>query len=132
MTPRHSHARGVHELFFVLSGSGVGVAQEVRRESDEESEDEEEEEGGAAVADADAKGRKFIHLPLNPGDAALFLPMQLHAIDVPADSDSPLVCLEVMAPDDRFAERVMGEGERTGGLTDEELCALAAVGCGGG
>ena len=56
--------------------------------------------------------------------------MQLHAIDVSSDSEFPLVCLEVMAPDDRFAELVMGEGTRTGGLTDEELCALAAVGCG--
>lgn len=129
VTPRHSHAGGVHELFFVLSGSGVGVVQEVRRESEsdeEENEDEDEEEGSKGRG-----GRKFTELPLNPGVAALFLPMQLHAIDVPADSESPLVCLEVMAPDDRFAELVMGEGQRTGGLTAEELCALAAVGCGG-
>jgi len=122
VTPRHSHAKGVHELFFVLSGSGVGVAQEVRRESDEE---EEEGEGGD-------ENRKFRSLALEPGVAALFLPMQLHAIDVPAAASSPLVCLEVMAPDDRFAERVMVEGQSTGRLTDEELCALAAVGCGGG
>lgn len=128
VTPRHSHARGVHELFFVLSGSGIGVVQEVRRESEEE-EEREEEEGEDKGAE---ETRKFTSLPLSPGDAALFLPMQLHAIDVPPESESPLICLEVMAPDDRFAERVIGEGERTGGLTDEELCALAAVGCGGG
>ena len=94
------------------------MAQEARRESEDESEEEKGE------------GRKFRRFPLNPGDAALFLPMQLHAIDVSSDSEFPLVCLEVMAPDDRFAELVMGEGTRTGGLTDEELCALAAVGCG--
>jgi len=128
ITPRHSHARGVHELFFVLSGSGVGVAQEARRESEEEEEEEDDGEGGERKGGS----RKFRSFPLSPGDAAVFLPMQLHAVDVSSDSISPLVCLEVMAPDDRFAERVMGEGESTGGLTAEELCALAAVGCGSG
>jgi quercetin dioxygenase-like cupin family protein len=79
---------------------------------------------GTGVAHCD--GASFA---LAPGDVVIFPPTCVHGLD--ADEDSPLVCLELLCPNDSFAERVRA-GEHTGGLADEELCALAAVGCGGG
>jgi quercetin dioxygenase-like cupin family protein len=65
---------------------------------------------------------------LAPGDVAIFPPGCLHGLD--ADPGGPpLACLELLAPNDEFAERVRS-GELTGRLADEEICALAAVGCG--
>ena len=63
---------------------------------------------------------------LAPGDVAIFPPTSMHGID--ADEGAPLVCLELLCPNDSFAEKVRS-GELTGSLADEELCALAAVGC---
>lgn len=64
---------------------------------------------------------------LAPGDVAIFPPTSVHGLD--ADAGGPLVCLELLCPNDSFAEKVRS-GELTGSLADEELCALAAVGCG--
>jgi quercetin dioxygenase-like cupin family protein len=66
--------------------------------------------------------------PLAPGDVAIFPPASVHGLDADP-GQAPLVCLELLAPNDAFAERVRA-GEMTGRLADEELCALAAVGCG--
>ena len=67
---------------------------------------------------------------LNVGDVAIFPPHSWHGLDAQGGGE-PLVCLELMAPDDRFGEAVRS-GVLTGTLTDSELCALAAVGCGSG
>ena len=102
VTPRHSHAGG-YELFFVLRGAGR-----------------------AHCGDAS--------FDFNVGDVAIFPPHSWHGLDAVAGDgagEEPLVCLELMAPDDRFGEAVRS-GVLTGTLTDSELCALAAVGCGSG
>jgi hypothetical protein len=40
-----------------------------------------------------------------------------------------MYCLELMQPNDMFAEFVKA-GQPLGGLADEDLCILAALGCG--
>ena len=40
-----------------------------------------------------------------------------------------MYCLELMLPNDMFAEMVKA-GTPTGGLADEDLCVLIAAGCG--
>jgi len=81
---------------------------------------------GAGTGECDG-----VTFALGPGDVAIFPPGTRHGIDVAADAAEPLVCVEVMSPDDAFADAVRA-GEFKGGLTPSELCQLAAVGCGGG
>ena len=86
-----------HELFFILDGRGV-----VHCEG-------EEAEVGA-------------------GDLVIFPPGARHGIDNrAAPGGDRLYCLELMAPNEMFAELVRGGDEI--GLDVEDLCALLAVGC---
>ena len=86
-----------HELFFILDGRGV-----VHCEG-------EEAEVGA-------------------GDLVIFPPGARHGIDNRArPGGDRLYCLELMAPNEMFAELVRGGDEI--GLDVEDLCALLAVGC---
>ncbi|KAK9785970.1 hypothetical protein WJX73_010086 [Symbiochloris irregularis] len=69
-------------------------------------------------------GRRF---PLSAGDVVVFPPQSVHGID---NSDTGrMYCLELMLPNDMFAELVEA-GTPTGGLSDEDLCVLIAAGCG--
>lgn len=62
------------------------------------------------------------------GDAVAFPACSVHGIDVsPAGR---MYCLELMQPNDMFAEFVKA-GQPLGGLADDDLCVLAALGCGG-
>ena len=62
------------------------------------------------------------------GDAVAFPARSVHGIDVsPAGR---MYCLELMQPNDMFAEFVKA-GQPLGGLADDDLCILAALGCGG-
>ena len=78
----------------------------------------------AGTGTAHCDGASFA---LAPGDVAIFPPASVHGIDADP-GEAPLVCLELLCPNDSFAEKVRS-GELTGSLADEELCALAAVGC---
>eukprot|EP00887_Chlorella_sp_A99_P002662 scaffold6.g2662.t1 len=87
------------ELFFILGGAGTGFCGPPGRQA---------------------------RFPVAPGDVAVFRPGAVHGID--NGPDSKLVCLELMCPNDLFAELVRA-GRRTG-LEDDELCILtASVGC---
>ncbi|EIE19970.1 RmlC-like cupin, partial [Coccomyxa subellipsoidea C-169] len=70
-------------------------------------------------------GQRF---PVAAGDAVAFPPRSLHGIDV--SPSGRMYCLELMQPNDMFAEFVKA-GQPLGGLADDDLCVLAALGCGG-
>jgi len=95
-TPPHVHDES-HELFFILSGEGVGFCD----------------------------GERF---PVAAGDAVVFRPGTEHGIDV--DPGSKMYCLELMLPNDSFAEFVRA-GKAMGKIDNEDLCALISLGCGG-
>jgi len=62
------------------------------------------------------------------GDAVAFPARSLHGIDV--SERGRMYCLELMQPNDMFAEFVKA-GQPMGGLAEEDLCVLTALGCGG-
>lgn len=95
ITPLHVHEDG-YELFFVLSGSGVGHFE----------------------------GQSF---DLEPGSLAVFPPKTWHGID--NLNVERLYCLELMLPNDMFAELVRS-GKPVGVLDDDDLCTLINFGCG--
>lgn len=65
-----------------------------------------------------------------PGDVVLFRPGSTHGIDVDAGPGRGMCCLELMLPNEEFAEMVRA-GQPAGGLLEEELCIIASIGCGG-
>lgn len=93
-TTPHVH-KTAHELFFILSGNGVGFCE----------------------------GHEF---GVEPGDAVVFPPGLLHGID--NSHSSRMYCLELMLPNEMFAEFVKN-GQPMGGLQADDLCTLIAVGC---
>ncbi len=66
--------------------------------------------------------------PVAAGDAVAFPARSVHGIDV--SPSGRMYCLELMQPNDMFAEFVK-TGQPLGGLADDDLCVLAALGCGG-
>lgn len=68
-------------------------------------------------------GHRF---PLTPGDVALFQPGSLHGLD--NGGTSRMYCLELMLPNEDFAEMVRA-GQPTGALAGDDLCVLARIGC---
>ena len=103
-TPRHTHL-DAHELFMVLAG-----------------------DGGRGVYKGNAQGRRFETVDLSPGDVVVFPPGLVHAIDNKDDAQGRLYTLQLMAPNDAFAERVQS-GEALKSLEDEDICALLAERC---
>lgn len=64
---------------------------------------------------------------VSAGDTIVFPPKSVHGID--NSDDSKMYLLELMLPNDAFAEFVR-EGQQTG-LEDDDLCVLIGRGCGG-
>lgn len=64
--------------------------------------------------------------PLTAGDVVVFPPTSLHGID--NGQDSRMYCLELMLPNDMFAEFVR-QGQPTGKLRDDDMCIMIAQGC---
>mmetsp|Transcript_21036 Transcript_21036/g.63289 ORF Transcript_21036/g.63289 Transcript_21036/m.63289 type:complete len:517 (+) Transcript_21036:230-1780(+) len=69
-------------------------------------------------------GRSF---PVAAGDIVVFPPTSVHGID--NGPDERLFCLELMLPNEMFAELVR-QGIFSGALSDEDLCTLVAEECG--
>lgn len=67
------------------------------------------------------------HFPVGAGDIVVFPPTTLHGID--NGPFSKMYCLEMMLPNEMFAEFVK-MGRPTGGLDNDDMCALVALGCG--
>ena len=65
--------------------------------------------------------------PLGPGDVVILPPRLAHGLD--AGAAGRMACLELLVPADGFEAEVR-RGGAVGRLADDELCALAAVGCG--
>ena len=64
--------------------------------------------------------------PVTAGDVVVFPPTSLHGID--NGDDSKMYCLELMLPNDMFAEFVR-QGQPTGKLRDDDMCIMIAQGC---
>ncbi|KAL4457712.1 hypothetical protein ABPG75_012577 [Micractinium tetrahymenae] len=64
--------------------------------------------------------------PVTAGDVVVFRPGAVHGID--NGDASRMYCLELMVPNEAFAEFVRA-GEDTGSLSGDDLCVLAAIGC---
>ncbi|KAI3436670.1 hypothetical protein D9Q98_006086 [Chlorella vulgaris] len=64
--------------------------------------------------------------PVTAGDVVVFCPGAIHGID--NDSSSRMYCLELMVPNEQFAEFVR-TGTDTGRLAADDLCVLASIGC---
>ena len=60
------------------------------------------------------------------GDVVVFPPTSLHGID--NGPTSKMYCLELMLPNDMFAEFVKG-GKPAGALRDDDMCIMIAQGC---
>ena len=60
------------------------------------------------------------------GDVVVFPPTSLHGID--NGPTSKMYCLELMLPNDMFAEFVKG-GQPAGVLRDDDMCIMIAQGC---
>lgn len=65
--------------------------------------------------------------PIGPGDIVAFRPGATHGID--CGNEGRIYCLELMLPNEQFAEFVRA-GQPTGGLEADDLCMLAKLGCG--
>jgi hypothetical protein len=64
-------------------------------------------------------------MPVGPGDLVVFSPGAVHGIDVrPAGR---MYCLELMLPNDQFAEVVRSGREMVGGLEDQDLRVMASA-----
>lgn len=77
----------------------------------------------AGTGDGFCDGKRF---PLQSGDVVVFPPGSEHGIDV--SEGSKMYCLEVMQPNDMFAELVRA-GMPAGLLQNDDLCILVAAGC---
>ena len=64
--------------------------------------------------------------PLTTGDLVVFPPTSVHGID--NGKDSKMYCLELMLPNDMFAEFVR-QGQPVGKLRDNDMCVMIAQGC---
>ena len=64
--------------------------------------------------------------PVTAGDVVVFPPTSLHGID--NSEGSKMYCLELMLPNDMFAEFVR-QGQPAGKLKAEDMCILLAQGC---
>jgi mannose-6-phosphate isomerase-like protein (cupin superfamily) len=64
---------------------------------------------------------------VGPGDTVVFPPGCEHGIDAYEDAE-PLYCLELMLPNQMFAEFVRA-GKLMDGLHGDDMCVLAAIGC---
>lgn len=60
------------------------------------------------------------------GDVVVFPPTSLHGID--NGPDSKMYCLELMLPNDMFAEFVK-QGQPAGALSNDDMCIMVAQGC---
>ena len=63
------------------------------------------------------------------GDVVVFPPTSLHGID--NGHNSKMYCLELMLPNDMFAEFVR-QGQPIGKLRDDDMCIMVAQGCASG
>ena len=61
------------------------------------------------------------------GDVVVFRPGSVHGIDH-GTALGRMYCLEVMLPNEQFAEFVRS-GTDTGQLGQDDLCVLASIGC---
>ena len=77
----------------------------------------------AGEGEAFCEGERF---PVGAGDVVVFRPGCTHGID--NTGESRVYCLEMMLPNENFAELVRA-GKATGRLQDDDLCVLAKVGC---
>lgn len=68
-------------------------------------------------------GKRF---PVRTGDVVVFPPTSLHGID--NGPDSKMYCLELMLPNDMFAEFVK-QGQPAGALRNDDMCIMIAQGC---
>ncbi|CAD7695232.1 unnamed protein product [Ostreobium quekettii] len=66
------------------------------------------------------------HFAVGAGDTVVFPPTTVHGID--NGPFSKMYCLEMMLPNEMFAEFVK-RGMPTGGLNNDDMCTLVAVGC---
>jgi len=66
------------------------------------------------------------HFAVGAGDTVVFPPATVHGID--NGPFSKMYCLEMMLPNEMFAEFVK-RGMPTGGLNNDDMCTLVAVGC---
>lgn len=64
--------------------------------------------------------------PVTAGDVVVFPPTSLHGID--NGPKSKMYCLELMLPNDMFAEFVR-QGQPAGKLRDDDMCIMIAQGC---
>ena len=64
--------------------------------------------------------------PVKAGDVVVFPPTSLHGID--NGPKSKMYCLELMLPNDMFAEFVK-QGQPAGALRDDDMCIMVAQGC---
>ena len=67
--------------------------------------------------------------PVTAGDVVVFPPTSLHGID--NGPNSKMYCLELMLPNDMFAEFVR-QGQPTGKLHADDMCIMIAQGCASG
>lgn len=67
--------------------------------------------------------------PVKAGDVVVFPPTSLHGID--NSPNSKMYCLELMLPNDMFAEFVK-QGRPAGALRDDDMCIMIAQGCASG
>jgi mannose-6-phosphate isomerase-like protein (cupin superfamily) len=75
------------------------------------------------------KGEAFCdeeRFAVSEGDVVVFPPTAVHGID--SGPDSRMYCLELMLPNDMFAEFVRA-GQPTGSLEDDDMCILVSQGC---
>lgn len=68
-----------------------------------------------------------VRFGVKAGDVVVFRPGSVHGID--NGQGSRMYCLELMLPNESFAELVRG-GRETGGLKEEDMCVIASIGCG--
>jgi quercetin dioxygenase-like cupin family protein len=77
---------------------------------------------GSGTAECD--GEKW---HIRAGDAVVFTPGSLHGIDV--DCSGRMYCLQMMLPDDDFAQYVRSGDDTGGTLEAEDLCKLVSIAC---
>jgi mannose-6-phosphate isomerase-like protein (cupin superfamily) len=86
-------------MFFIVAGSGLAFAGE-------------------------GEGRQVY--PVSAGDTIVFPPGCVHGID--ALEVNKLYCLELMLPNEKFAEFVR-QGQPVNIRDVDDMCVLAAIGC---
>ena len=78
----------------------------------------------SGAGEAFCDGRRF---RVTAGDTVVFPPGSTHGIDADEGSKK-LYCLELMLPNEQFAEMVRA-GQQMEGLGQDDMCILAAIGC---